>query len=84
MGTIVKVIYMFLQELKEQARQMSVDDRLELVNDIIESLQALPNSHTDRTRIIKQMKGLLKTDRPAPTDREVETMLEERRVEKYL
>ncbi|GAA6622961.1 hypothetical protein NUACC26_087860 [Scytonema sp. NUACC26] len=30
------------------------------------------------------MKGLLKTDQPAPTDEQVEAMLEERRVEKYI
>jgi hypothetical protein len=30
------------------------------------------------------MRGLLKTDQPAPTDKEVAAMLEERRVEKYL
>ncbi|WP_066382120.1 hypothetical protein [Anabaena sp. CA = ATCC 33047] len=75
---------MSLQELKQQARQLPVSDRLELINDIIESLQAPPNPHPDRTRIIQQMKGLLKTNQPAPTDEEVEAMLEERRVEKYL
>lgn len=75
---------MSLQKLKEQARQLPVNDRLELINDIIESLQAPPNSHPDQTRIIKQMKGLLKTAQPEPTDREVEAMLEERRVERYL
>jgi hypothetical protein len=30
------------------------------------------------------MRGLLKTDRPAPTDEEVVEMLEERRMEKHL
>jgi hypothetical protein len=30
------------------------------------------------------MRGLLKTDAPPPTDAEVEAMLEERLVEKYL
>ena len=74
-----------LQELKEQARRLPVSDRLELVNDIIESLQAPSNPYPERTRIIKQMKGLLKTDHQlAPTDQEVEKILEERRVEKYI
>ncbi|MEH2339052.1 hypothetical protein [Nostoc sp.] len=75
---------MSLQELKEQARQLPVSDRLELVRAIIESLQDVPTQPPERSRIIKQMKGLLKTDQPAPTDEQVESMLEERRVEKYL
>ena len=37
-----------------------------------------------RADAIQKMRGLLKTDQPAPTDEEVEAMLEERRVEKYL
>ena len=75
---------MSLQELKEQARQLPVSDRLELVRAIIESLQDVPIQPPERSRIIKQMKGLLKTDQPAPTDEQVESILEERRVEKYL
>jgi hypothetical protein len=75
---------MSLQELKEQAFQLSVSDRLELIRMLIESLQDVPSQQPERSRIIKQMKGLLKTDRSAPTDEQVKTMLEERRVEKYL
>lgn len=75
---------MSLQDLKEQARQLNVDDRLELVRSIIESLQDSPNQQTERSRAIRQMKGLLKTNQLAPTDEQVQTMLEERRLEKYL
>ncbi|MBL1174198.1 hypothetical protein [Pantanalinema sp. GBBB05] len=75
---------MSLQELKEQAFKLSVGDRLALVGAIIESLQELPSLPPERSRAIEQMRGLLKTDQPAPTDEEVAAMLEERRVEKYL
>ena len=83
---------MSLQSLKEQARQLSVSERLELVSAIIESLQdgssqlpeRSPKAGTVPSRIIKQMKGLLKTDQPGPTDDQVKAMPEERRVEKYL
>ena len=75
---------MSLQELKEQASQLPVSDRLELIRMLIESLQEAPSEQPERSRIIKQMKGLLKTDQPAPTDEQVKAMLEERRVEKYL
>ncbi|MTJ16358.1 MULTISPECIES: hypothetical protein [unclassified Dolichospermum] len=75
---------MSLQELKEQAFQLPESDRLELVRAIIESLQNQPSQQSERTRIIKQMKGLLKTNQPAPTDEQVNAMLEQHRVEKYL
>ena len=75
---------MLLQELKEQAVKLPPSDRLALVTAIIESLQDTPVSESDRSGAIRRMRGLLKTDQPAPTDEEVAAMLEERRLEKYL
>ncbi|PSF35011.1 hypothetical protein C7H19_17870 [Aphanothece hegewaldii CCALA 016] len=75
---------MLPQELKEQVFKLSTSDRLALVTAIIESLQDTPVSRSDREGAIRRMRGLLKTDQPAPTDEEVVTMLEERRIEKYL
>jgi len=75
---------MLLQELKEEAFKLSPSDRLALVSAIIESLQNNSNSQTERSAAIRRMRGLLKTDQPAPTDKEVVAMLEEQRVEKYL
>ncbi|MBN3942830.1 hypothetical protein [Nostoc sp. NMS9] len=48
------------------------------------SLQDVPTQPPERSRIIKQMKALLKTEQPALTDKQVESMLKERRLEKYL
>jgi hypothetical protein len=75
---------MLLQEVKEQAFKLPPNDRLALVAAIIESLQDIPVSEADRSSAIRRMRGLLKTDQPAPSDEEVAAMLEERRVEKYL
>jgi len=75
---------MLLQELKEQVFKLPPSDRLALVSAIIESLQDTSISQLDRSSAIQQMRGLLKTDQPAPTDEEVAVMLEERRAEKYL
>ena len=75
---------MSLQELKEQAFKLSVSDRLALVNAIIQSLQDTLNPQPNRKTLINQMRGLLKTDQSPPTDAQVEAILEERRVEKYL
>ncbi|EKQ68024.1 hypothetical protein OsccyDRAFT_3530 [Leptolyngbyaceae cyanobacterium JSC-12] len=75
---------MSFRELKEQAVRLSVSDRLALVSAIVESLQGISVSPHERSSAIRRMRGLLKTEQPAPTDEEVAVMLEERRVEKYL
>ncbi|PSB07651.1 hypothetical protein C7B76_27685 [filamentous cyanobacterium CCP2] len=74
---------MSLQELKEQACKLSMSDRLSLVSAIIESLQETSHSPSERSGAIEQMRGALKTEKPAPTDEQVAAMLKERRVEKY-
>jgi hypothetical protein len=74
---------MLLQELKDQVFKLPSSERLALASAIIESLQSQP-IFADRSGAIQRMRGLLKTDRPAPTDEEVAAMLEERRLEKYL
>jgi hypothetical protein len=75
---------MLLQEVKEQVFKLPPGDRLALVSAIIESLQDRPVPGAERSGAIQRMRGLLKTDRPAPTDEEVAAMLAARRVEKYL
>lgn len=75
---------MLLQEVKEQVFKLPPSDRLALVSAIIESLQDQPVSEADRSGAIQRMRGMLKTEQPAPTDEEVASMLEARRAEKYL
>ncbi|GAB4210327.1 MAG: hypothetical protein Fur006_70720 [Coleofasciculaceae cyanobacterium] len=75
---------MLSQELKAQVFKLPPSDRLALISAIIESLQDTSVTQPERSGAIRRMRGLLKTDQSAPTDEEVATMLEERRVEKYL
>ncbi len=75
---------MLLQEVKEQVFKLPPSDRLALVSAIIESLQDTSISKPERSGAIQRMRGLLKTDQSAPTDEQVTTVLEARRVEKYL
>ena len=75
---------MLSPELKAQVLSLPPDDRLMLIAVIVESLKNKTITQSDRSAAIQQMRGLLKTDQPAPTDAEVATMLEERRVEQYL
>ncbi|PAX60595.1 hypothetical protein [Brunnivagina elsteri] len=75
---------MLLQELQEQVFKLPPSDRLALVSAIIESLQNDLIPQPNRSKAIRRMRGLLKTDQLAPTDEEVAAMLEEGRAEKYL
>ncbi|MGJ3248873.1 MAG: hypothetical protein ACFE0I_22720 [Elainellaceae cyanobacterium] len=75
---------MLSQELKAQIFKLPPSDRLALISAIVESLQDTAVAQPDRSSAIRRMRGLLKTEQPAPTDEEVAVMLEERRVEKYL
>jgi len=75
---------MLLEEVKEQVFKLPQSDRLALVSAIIESLQDQPVARGDRSGAIQRMRGLLKTDQPAPTDEEVAAMLEARRVDLLL
>lgn len=75
---------MLLQEVKEQVFKLPPSDRLALVSAIIESLQDTSISKPERSGAIQRMRGLLKTDQSAPTDEQVTTVLEARRVKKYL
>ncbi|GGA46734.1 hypothetical protein [Okeania sp. KiyG1] len=74
-----------LEELRKKALNLSVSDQLLLLKAITDSLNEelrprpdLPPDFVDR------MIGIAKTDSPPPNDEEVEAMLEERLVEKYL
>ena len=75
---------MLLQEVKEHVFKLPPSDRLALVGAIIQSLQDQPVTRADRSGAIQRMRGLLKTDRPAPTDEDVAAMLEARRVDLLL
>ncbi|MER3432172.1 MAG: hypothetical protein C4288_01755 [Leptolyngbya sp. ERB_1_1] len=81
---------MTLQELEQQVYQLSVSERLSLLNTITRSLQediVPPSKSTpqEKLAIVNQMRGFLACPgESAPTDEEVAAMLEQRRVEKYL
>lgn len=79
---------MSLQDVKEQAFKLSLSDRLTLVNLIVESLQKELNNQTsqtepieqqraERTTLVNQMRGFLKTEQVAPTDAEVQAILQQ-------
>lgn len=76
---------MLLSELREQVFRLPISDRLNLVKDIIDSIQEKPNfSPAEKNAAFLRLRGVAKTDEPSPTDQEIEAMLEERRLEKFL
>lgn len=73
------------QELHKEAYQLSASDRLLLVEAIVRSLSnELRPRQPVSEEVIERLRGSLKTDDPAPTDEEIEAMLEQRLEEKYL
>ncbi|NEQ74977.1 MAG: hypothetical protein F6K23_19195 [Okeania sp. SIO2C9] len=73
-----------LQELRKKALNLSVSDRLSLLKDITDYLNEELRPRRDLKAAIEGLRGIGKTDSPPPNDAEVEAMLEERLVEKYL
>ena len=75
---------MNLAELKNEAYQLSVSDRLALIEAIVQSLM---NELETRLPVAKGtltgLRGLLKTDALPPSDEEVKATLEKRLEEKY-
>ena len=75
---------MTLQEIKNQAIKLSVEDRIELISAIALSLQHTSKKRSNKQDLIQRMKGFLKTDSFSPDDTEVQYILEQHREEKYL
>jgi hypothetical protein len=81
---------MTLHEIQEQALKLSAEDRWILINTltrscVAEALPALqPGLPSKQPGLAASLIGIAKTDTPAPTDEEVNAMLEERLVQKYL
>lgn len=73
------------QEVRKEALQLSVSDKLALVEAIVQSLQfELEPRPPVPEGVVERLRGSLKTDAPPPTDAEIDAMLQERLEEKYL
>ena len=71
---------MTLHELEDQALKLSAEDRWQLINTLMRSLQ--PRSKPKG--LAASLIGMAKTDMLPPTDEEVKAMLDKRLVQKYL
>ncbi|NJL23048.1 MAG: hypothetical protein HC895_23055 [Leptolyngbyaceae cyanobacterium SM1_3_5] len=75
---------MTLQELQEQALKLSIEERWQLIRVVLRSVQPHPQSPLKHKGLAASLIGIAKTDAPPPTDEQVEAMLDERRMQKYL
>jgi len=78
---------MTINELQEQALRLPVDERLQLIDVLMRSLQPTSDSTAPAIKqrgLAASLIGLAKTDRPTPTDEDVKAMLDERRMQKYM
>jgi hypothetical protein len=75
---------MTLHELQDQALQLSAEERWELINALVRSLQPPSQSVEKPKGLVASLIGIAKTDAPPPNDEEVQAMLDERLVQKYL
>ena len=65
---------MSLPEVRKQVLELSVSDRLALIQTIVSSLERELKPLPDVKGAVEQMRGLAKTNQPVPTDAQVETM----------
>lgn len=82
---------MTLQELQAQALQLTVEERWQLIQTLMQSCAVkdlstlpLPTPSAKPIGLVASLIGIAKTDAPPPTDEEVASMLGERLVQKYL
>jgi hypothetical protein len=75
---------MTLHELQDRALRLSAEERWQLINALMRSLQPKPRSKVKLKGLAASLIGIAKTDAPPPTDAEVKAMLDERLVQKYL
>jgi hypothetical protein len=75
---------MQLDEIQDQALKLSPEERLQLANVLIRSLQSTPRPAAKNQEIAERLIGMAQTDTPPPSDEEVQAMLDERLAQKYL
>lgn len=75
---------MTLQEIQEQALRLSLEERWQLINALMKSVQPQSQLKVKPKGLAASLIGIAKTDAPPPTDEEVKAMLDERLVKKYL
>ena len=78
-------VTMTLQELQQAIYRLSAEEQFTLLETLVQALKAKQQKPVDRHVLVKQLRGCLKkSGQPIPTDADIESIREERLVEKYL
>lgn len=73
-----------VNDILDAVSSWPVEERLELISRLLESVRpSAERRRSERTLALQRLRGLLANDKPAPTDEEVATWLDERREQKY-
>ena len=75
---------MTLQELQDNALELTIEDRLQLINTLMESVRSKVPLLSKHQGLAASLIGIAKTETSPLTDDGVEAMLTERRIEKLL
>ncbi len=75
---------MTLQELKDNALELTIEDRWQLINALMGSVRSRVPLVINHQGIATSLIGIAKTAAAPPTDDQVKAMLAERRIEKFL
>ncbi len=76
---------MTLEELQQAIYQLSAEEQLILLENLVQAVKAKQEKPVDRHAIVSQLRGCLKKPGESMlTDEDLESMREERLVEKYL
>lgn len=75
---------MTLHELQNQALELSVEDRWQLINALMRSLQPKNPLTVTPKGLAESLIGIAKTVAPPPTDEEANLILDGRLTQKYL
>ena len=76
---------MTLQELQQAIYQLSSEEQFTLLESLLQALKAKQQDPIDRHALVRQLRGCLKQPgQPTPSDADLESMQEERLLEKYL
>jgi hypothetical protein len=70
--------------LENEALKLSVEDRWQLINRLMRSLQPKTQLTIKPKGLAASLIGIAKTDDPIPTDEEVQAILDEPLLQKYL
>jgi hypothetical protein len=72
-----------MNRILEEISNWEPQARISLARHILQTLEAPEVSTPPKQKSLNQIFGLLKTDKPAPTDEECEQIIEEERMRKY-